>query len=230
MFRQWMAAEQFYTFTLPAIAIAMIILSGVYLFILIYTDRKTRAQKIGHLVFFSLLTPALVYGLWAHQSHNFWLDQNDYIHPGIRDRATIFGMETHEDPAIASAYRRSESLGENLTQLEMYEDEEVTRDFPYTYVGSNGSQHYFSHGEDDAYTFRLDGVVHWSEDSNYLIGREHRLVDEQFEDIGFYNEHHIIFEALHLTDDEQEVDPSRMENYYSVTDMIGGWLFGRQFY
>lgn len=230
MFEKWVAAERFYTFSMPLVVIFMVIFIGVYLFVLIYTDRGTKASKVGNLIFFSLLLIAVVYSGAGHLSHRNWLSQNDYIHPGIRDRSMILGMETTEDPAIVNAYRRSATLGENLSSLDLYDSELVTRSFPYDYIGSRGNQHYFTYGESDDFVFRMDGLVYFSEDENELIGYEYRLTDERFEEIGFYNEHHVIFEALYLTEEEKEVDTSLAQSPESVTNMIGGWLFGRQFY
>lgn len=230
MFENWMAAERFYTLFMPLVVIFFVLFISVYLFVLIYTDRGTKANKIGHIVFFSLLFIGIGYSVVGHLTHSSWLGQNDYIHPGIRDRSTILGYETTEDPSIVNVYRRSDTLGDNLSSLNMYESEQVTRSFPYNYIGSRENQHFFSYGENDDFIFRLDGLVYWSADENRLIGNEYRLTDERFESIGFYNEHHVIFEALYLSEEERPVDNSLTHSTESVTSMISGWLFGRQFY
>ena len=231
MFEEWMAAERFYTFFMPLVVLIMVLTISVYMFVLIYTERGTKASKVGSLIFFSLLVIAVGYSAVGHLTHRTWLSQNDYIHPGIRDRATIIGFETSEDPAIVNAYRRSATLGENLGNLDMYDSERVTRSFPYEYIGSlGGDQHYFTYGETDEFVFRMDGQVYWSEEEDMLVGHEYRLTDERFEDIGFYNEHQVIFDALYLTVEEKEVDTDLTHSPETVTNMIGGWLFGRQFY
>lgn len=230
MFEEWMAAERFYTFFIPLVVIFMVLFVSVYIFVLIYTEKGTKASKIGNRIFFSLLILAVAYSAVGHLTHRGWLSQNEYIHPGVRDRATILGLETTEDPAIVNAYRRSATLGENLTALDMYESARVTRGFHYDYIGSRDNQHYFTYGETDEFIFRMDGEVNWSEDENRLIGNEYRLTDERFLDIGFYNEHQVIFEVLHLTEEEKEVETDMTQSPESVTNMIGGWLFGRQFY
>lgn len=230
MFEEWMAAERFYTLFMPLVVIFMVLFISAYLFVLIYTNRGTKANKIGHLIFFSLLLIAVGYGFFGHLSHQNWLSQNDYIHPGVRERSTILGYETSEDPAIVNAYRRSATLGDNLAGLEMYESEEVTRSFPYEYIGSRGDQHFFTYGESEEFVFRMDGLVYWSEEEDMLVGQEYRLTDERFIDIGFYNEHQVIFEALYLTEEEKEVDTELTQSPENVSNMIGGWLFGRQFY
>jgi len=113
----------------------------------------------------------------------------------------------------------------------MYEAEQVTIPFSYTYAGSQESNHYFTYGDEDQYVFTLQGDINWTDGERELVGFEFRLVDERFEDIGFYNEPDIIFDSLSLPESEQQaLSDIDTNGALSINDMIGGWNFGRQFY
>jgi len=231
MYSFWMKAEQFYTFTMPLAIIVLLLLAVVYVFVLSYADPNKPYRKNITRGFFGLVLVSLLYFGWGHATYSHWVDQNEYISPGIRSRETILGIETTEDPAIVRAYRRSDSLKENLLALDMYEAEKVSRPFAYTYAGSTESTHYFTYGDEEQFVFKLQGELNWTDGERELVGYAFQLTDERFADIGFYNEPDIIFDSLSLpTSDQTELGEVDTNNAIPINDMIGGWNFGRQFY
>lgn len=231
MYAFWMRAEQFYTYWMPLVVIVLLFLAIVFVFAYSYLDPNKPVRKYVTLSYLGLIGISLVYFLWGHLTYNYWVEQNEYITPGIRSYQTILGIETSEDPSIVRSYRRSGSLKDNLLALEMYEAEQVTRPFDYTYAGSQESNHYFTYGDEDQYVFTLQGEINWTDNERELVGFEFRLTDERFADIGFYNEPDIIFDSLSLPESEQkELSDIDINDALSINDMIGGWNFGRQFY
>ncbi|SFC61137.1 hypothetical protein SAMN04488102_11325 [Alkalibacterium subtropicum] len=231
MYAYWMRAEQFYTFTMPLIVMVLLFLAIVFVFAYSYTDPKKPARKYVTRGYLGLIGLCALYFIWGHLTYDHWVEQNEYITPGIRPYQTIVGIRTSEDPSIVRAYRRSDTLKENLLALDMYEAERVTRPFDYTYAGSMGNTHYFTYGDEDQYVFALQGEINWTESERELIGYEFSLTDERFEDIGFYNAPDIIFDSLSLPKSERkELADIDTNDALSINDMIGDWNFGRQFY
>lgn len=173
----------------------------------------------------------MVYFVFGHLRYNYWIEQNDYINPGIRSSQTILGIETSEDPSIVKTYRRSGTLKENLKALKMYESKKVSIPFSYDYAGSNENNHYFTYGKNSQYVFILQGKINWTKKKRELVGFEFSLTDERFKDIGFYSEPNIIFDSLSLPETEQRVLADiDVNDALSINEMISGWNFGRQFY
>ncbi|MER2063658.1 MAG: hypothetical protein ABS873_03345 [Alkalibacterium sp.] len=231
MYQTWMRAEQFYTFTMPLIVLILLLLAIIFVFAYSYMDPKQTHRGYVTKGFFGLVGLSLLYFLWGHVSYNYWIEQNEYITPGIRTHQSILGIELSESPAIVRSYRRSNSLKDNLMALDMYEAEKISRPFTYTYAGSSENNHYFTYGDEDQYVFTLQGQINWTEGERELVGYAFQLTDERFADIGFYDEPDIIFESLSLPRSEQaEVLDVNTNDAISITEMIGGWNFGRQFY
>lgn len=231
MYSLWIKAEQFYTFTMPLIIIILLFSVVIYVFIYSYADPNKPMRKYLSRGYIGLILASLLYFVWGHFTYNYWVEQNEYITPGIRSYQTILGIETSEDPSIVRAYRRSNSLKDNLLALDMYVAERVSTPFNYTYAGSQEANHYFTYGDEDQYVFKLQGDINWTDNDRELVGYEFRLTDDRFEDIGFYNEPDIIFDSLSLPESEQR-DLADIDTFeaISITEMIGGWNFGRQFY
>lgn len=231
MYSFWIRAEHFYTFIMPIVIVVLLFLALVYVFVYSYADPNKPYRKYITWGYLGLIVFSLLYFVWGHFTYNQWVEQHDYITPGIRSHATILGIETYEDPAIVRSYRRSGSLKDNLLALDMYEAERVTLPFSYTYAGSSENNHYFTYGDEDQYVFTLQGDINWTEDERELVGFQFRLTDDRFEDIGFYNEPDIIFDSLSLPESEQkELADINTNDAISINEMIGGWNFGRQFY
>lgn len=231
MYQNWMRAEQFYTFTMPLLLVILLFLAIVFVFAYSYMDPNKPHRSYVTKGYLSLIGVIVLYFVWGHVSYNYWVEQHEYITPGIRSHATILGIEISESPAIVRSYRRSGSLKENLLALDMYESETVSIPFTYTYAGSQENNHYFTYGDEDQYVFTLQGDINWTDSERELVGLEFTLTDERFEDIGFYNEPDIIFDSLSLPESEQkELSDIDTNDALSINEMIGGWNFGRQFY
>lgn len=232
MYSFWVNAERFYTFIMPVIVLMLLFLVVVYIFIYSYADPRRPFRKKITRGYLGLILVSLLYFAWGHFTYNEWVNQNEYINPGIRSHASILGIETSEDPSIVRAYRRSNSLKENLLALSMYEATEVTRPFPYDYAGSTESNHYFTYGDENQYIFKMQGEINWTDDERELVGYEFRLTDDRFVDLGFYNEPDTIFDSLSLPESEQKElsDAIDVNEAISIMEMIPGWNFGRQFY
>ncbi|GEK91098.1 hypothetical protein [Alkalibacterium kapii] len=231
MYESWIRAEQFYTFMIPLIIIVLLFLTIVFVLAFSYTEPGQRKRKVITLSYLALLGISAAYFIYGHLSCNDWIEQNEHIDPGVRASQTILGIETREDPTIVKAYRRSDSLKENLLALDMYEAEEVTRPFDYDYAGAKGDNHYFTYGKEDQYVFILQGEIDWSENQRELKGIKFTLTDKRFGNIGFYSEPDVVFDSLSLPKSEQrELGDVDLNSAISINEMISGWNFGRQFY
>lgn len=231
MYSFWMKAERFYTFTMPLIIIILLFLVVAYVFVYSYADPNKPLRKYVTWGYLGLILISGLYFVWGQFTYDRWVEQNEYITPGIRSQSSILGIKTYEDPAIVKVYRRSNSLKENLLALDMYEAEKVSTPFPYTYAGSQEANHYFTYGDEDQFVFKMQGELNWTEDERELVGFEFRLTDERFEDIGFYNEPDTIFDSLSLPESEKRaLTDLDIYDAIPITEMISGWNFGRQFY
>lgn len=231
MYEAWVRAEAFYTLTMPILIAVLLICLITYILIYSYTEPKKKARQIANRSILVLFLLGSVYFVWGHTRYNDWIAQNNYINPGVRKHTYILGMQSDEDPAMIGVYQRSDSLPRNLNALMMYEREERSIPFSYTYLGHDGGLHYFAYGEDDQYAFTYQGDIRWTEEERAIHGWEYYLVDERFEEIGFINGFDIIFSGLSLPDSEQGALDSLDTNYIvPIEEMYGGWIFGRQFY
>lgn len=229
MYAFWLEAERFYTFTMPVIVIILLVLVFGYVFVYSYTEKGQKSRRLITRSFGLLILICLGYFIYGHMEYGYWVEQNDYIHPGIREYSYILGIQTDEEPAIVQAYQRSSSLNENLSELDMYEPEYVVQSFSYRYLGSQEGTHYFSFGEDDQYAFRIRGDINWTESEREINGWSFNLTDERFESIGFTSRFDIIFDSLSLPEDEQR-DLESLSNYQvmPIRDVFSGWIFGNQ--
>ncbi|OJF90305.1 hypothetical protein [Alkalibacterium sp. 20] len=231
MYSFWMKAERFYTFTMPLIIIILLFLIIAYVFVYSYADPNKPMRKYVTRGYLGLILASILYFAWGQSTYNHWVEQNEYITPGIRSHSSILGIETSEDPAIVKAYRRSNSLKDNLLELDMYEAEKVSIPFSYAYAGSQEANHYFTYGDEDQFVFKMQGEINWTEEERELVGFAFSLTDERFEEIGFYNEPDTIFDSLSLPESEQrELTDIDIHDAVPITEMISGWNFGRQFY
>ncbi|MDZ7836393.1 MAG: hypothetical protein U5K84_14690 [Alkalibacterium sp.] len=99
------------------------------------------------------------------------------------------------------------------------------------YAGSTETTHYFTYGDEEQFVFKLQGELNWTDGERELVGYAFQLTDERFADIGFYNEPDIIFDSLSLpASDQTELIDVDTNDAIPITEMIGGWNFGRQFY
>ena len=231
MYDAWVRAEAFYTLTMPILIVLLLICLIAYILIYSYTEPKKKARKLANKSMTVLLLVGAGYFAWGHTRYNEWIAQNDYLNPGIRAFSFILGMQTNEDPAMVRLYRRTGSLPENLDALEMYEGEERSFPFGYTYMGYEGGLHYFSYGDDNQYAFTYQGDIQWTEEERAIQGWDYRLVDDRFEQLGFMNDFDIIFKAILLPESEKrELDAVDTAYVVTIEEMYEGWLFGRQFY
>ncbi|WP_161878486.1 hypothetical protein [Alkalibacterium sp. MB6] len=231
MYSFWIRAEQFYTLIMPVLAVFLLILLIAYIMLISYTEKGKPNRRWAHRVFFGILGLSALVGLVGHYQNQYWLEQNEFVTPGIREFNYVLGYRNNEDASIVRSYRRSSNLAEQLSFLDMYEGERTTRPFDYPYLGSEGNVHYFTYGEDNQYVFTYQGDIHWTEDERELVGWRYHLTDGRFEELGFHNEFDIIFDSLSLPKEEQK-ELEEYDAYTAVTieEMIGGWNFGRQFY
>ncbi|MCC5894013.1 MAG: hypothetical protein JJU16_00995 [Alkalibacterium sp.] len=229
MYSFWMDAERFYTFTMPIVVIVLLVMAFVYVFVMSYTEKDQQSRGVITGWFGLMLLISLGYFIYGHLEYNAWVEQNDYIHPGIRKHSYILGIQTDEDDQLVQAFQRASSLYGNLTELDMYEAEKVTLPFSYEYLGSQEDTHYFSFGEDDQYAFRIRTSVNWTEDVREIQGWRFKLTDDRFEPIGFTREFDFFFDSLYLPADEQrELQDLSGFQMISTGDMFSGWIFGDQ--
>lgn len=230
MYETWLKAEAFYTLTMPILVLVFLFLLIVYILAYSYTDPRKKARKIATRSFLILIICSGSYFVWGHAKYNAWVEANEYINPGIREHTYIMGMKSPEDPSMVRVYRRSNALYKNVSALEMYTGEKVQRDFVYPYLGSRGEVHYFAYGDEEQYAFTYRGDIEWTDDERVMNGWRFNLIDDQFEEIGFYNEFDIIFESIALKRDEQkELDAVNTAYVVTIEEMFAGWIFDMQF-
>ncbi|TVP89636.1 hypothetical protein [Alkalibacterium sp.] len=229
MFEFWIEAERFYTFIMPVVIIAYVFLIGVIILIYTYAERIKLRRRVTVITVLTATLLASGYFLFGHFQYRQWVQQNDFIHPGIREYSYILGIRTDEDRGLVRVFRRSSNIYGQMSELDMYEARTVEEDFPYNYLGSRDSTHYFSFGEDEQFAFRIRGDVTWTEDRRELVGTEFHLTDERFETIGFVPYSAPIFETVYLPEEEQR-ELVNLSDYQivSVSRLYAEWIFPNQ--
>lgn len=221
-------AEQFYTTTLPAIFIALMVLLFIVLFVFIYNSPKSKLFRYTMLFYLLCIVGSAIYGMWGHRQYSSWHDQSQYIHPGIRSFDFTLKMRSIEDPSLVQTLRKSTSLRHNLSHLEIYEDEIVTQPFDYDYLGQQGDRHYFAISEYNVFYVRID--VDTSPDPTYIEARRYRLTDERFEELGFYNEHELIVDRIVVNEEEYQNAANEWPlQARSIGEFDIGLNFGQQY-
>lgn len=228
MFEVWIEMERFYTFALPLLALIFLFLLLVYIFVYSYTQKGQLFRKWATGIFLTFLIASASYLVSGHIGNSHWLEQNNYITPGIRSHTYILGMQSDEDPELVRYFGQSGTLSERLSALDMYQAEEVSEPFPYTYIGTRDRTHYFAFGENERFAFRIRGEVTWHAPESVIRGRRYQLTDERFTSIGFVQSDRITFESLSLAEAEQEPDDLSAYQMVEVQNVYGSWIFSDQ--
>lgn len=229
MYEFWIEAERFYTFTMPIIIISYIVLIGLIILVYTYADRIKLRRRVTTIILMTATLLSAGYFVFGHIQYREWVHQNEFIHPGIRDHSYILGIQTDEDTALVRQFRRSSNIYGQMTALDMYEASFLAVDFPYTYLGSRDTTHYFSFGEEEQFAFRIRGELIWTEDRRELAGIEFHLTDDRFESIGFVPQSAPILEAVYLPEKEQ-TELVNLSDYQlvSVSRLYAEWIFPNQ--
>lgn len=98
MYAFWMRAERFYTFWMPLIIILLLFLAIVFVFAYSYMDPRKASRKYVTWGYLGLIALGAVYFFFGHLEYRYWIEQNDYISPGIRSFETILGDRDHRRP------------------------------------------------------------------------------------------------------------------------------------
>lgn len=230
MYEFWIEAERFYTLIMPAVIIAYVFLIGLIILVYAYAERIKLRRRVTSIIILTATLLAAGYFAFGHFQYREWIQQNEFIHPGIREYSYIFGIRTDEDRGLVRLFRRSSNIYTQMTELDMYESDPLEIEFPYTYLGSRDSTHYFSFGEDEQFAFRIRGELSWTEDDRReMTGTEFYLTDDRFESIGFVPQSAPIFETLYLPEEEQR-ELSNLSDYQlvSVSRLYAEWIFPNQ--
>lgn len=229
MYEFWIEAERFYTFTMPVVMIAYVFLIGLIILVYTYAERIKLRRRVTTVTIATATILAAVYFAVGHFQYRNWIQQNEFIHPGIREHSYILGIRTDEDSALVRQFRRSSNIYNQMTELDMYESKPVEEDFPYAYLGSRDSTHYFSFGEDEQFAFRIRGELSWTDERREISGTQFSLTDDRFDSIGFVPQSAPIFETLYLPEDEQR-ELTNLSDYQlvSVSRLYAEWIFPNQ--
>lgn len=227
-FEFWINAERFYTFLLPYLGVALALGLIVLFFVLSYAGPKSKSKKYAWVVYGSSLAVVITYGVWGHIRYQDWLVENESITPGIRTHEMFMGFRSVEENEVIRLSRESASLGAYLSQSTLYDAETVSEPFDYKYLGSTENDvHYFEY--EDERVIHVRGSVEFTGEATYLEGAEYHLVDEQFEEIGFINDHDIIFERVVINEQDAEEAPQEWAHVtQSIEDIFTEWHFGSQ--
>ena len=229
MYESWIEAERFYTLFMPWTIIGLAVLVFVYIFIYSYTAKGQKLRKGINLSVISILLLSLLYFVFGHLRYSFWVEQNEYIHPGIREYTYILGIRSDEDRQVIRAQRQSPSLYRQLNALEKYEADARVQPMIYDYLGSRDDTHYFSFGDEDQYAFRIRGTVEWTQGEREVHGWQFRLTDDRFETLGFAKDFDIIFDVLLLPETEQR-ELADLSDYRmtAISEVYPNWIFPNQ--
>lgn len=223
----WIRAERFYSVILPYLGIALALGLIVLFFVFTYAAPKSKTKKYGWIIYTGCVVAALLYGMWGHRQYQEWLIENEFVTPGTRTFERFMGFRREEDDEVVRLYRESSSLGDVLSQSTLYEAQTVVEPLEYRYLGSNENNvHYFEH--DDERVIHIRGEADFTGEETYLEGAEYHLVDERFEEIGFLNDHDVMFERVIINEQEAEEAPQEWHHVTQpIEDIFTGWHFGR---
>lgn len=229
MYEFWIAAERFYTFILPVVVIVYVVLIGLIILVYTYAERIKLRRHVTTITIMTATLLAAGYFVLGHFQYRDWIQQNEFIHPGIREHSYILGIQSDEDSALVRQFRRSANIYDQMTELDMYESKPVEEDFPYAYLGSRENTHYFSFGEDEQFAFRIRGELSWTDGRREITGTKFSLTDDRFESIGFVPQSAPIFETLYLPEHEER-ELTNLSDYQlvSVSRLYAEWIFPSQ--
>lgn len=232
MYTNWIEAERFYTFIMPIIVMIFLILTSLYVMAFTHLKKGTVIRKVLHGGYFLFVAGSVGYFVNGHMTYDYWVEQNEYINPGIRDVTYFLGWRNEEEPETVSMHREATAdwMFEDLKELDMYESEIISEPFNFTYLGSESDTYYFSFGEEDDYVFRIRGEVKWNDRTNEIKGWNFSLKDEQFETIGFQNKFNYTFQSLSITEEQKELERDNTETVIQIMDVYQDWIFSDQRY
>lgn len=149
----WVAAERFYTFTLPVLVLVLGIGFIVACFVFFYAPPGETIKRNTVVIALAVLVLAGGYTWWGHDRYADLLTVNESITPGIRTYRMLFGIENHEDREMVELSQESSRLGQYLAELDYYEAERVTLELEYDYIGNQSDTHYFAINDRNACKF-----------------------------------------------------------------------------
>ncbi|MDZ7835486.1 MAG: hypothetical protein U5K84_09420 [Alkalibacterium sp.] len=231
LFSDWIDAERFYTFIIPSILVIFLIMLLFYVIVFTYLKKGTKLRKNVNAALLVLMFASVLYFIGGHINYRYWVEQNDYINPGIREYSYLFGIRNEEEPETVEIYKNSDELYSNLSSLNMYESHQISQSFDYTYYGSQSGTHYFLFGEEEEYVFRIRGEINWTGGHKEMTGQVFHLSDDRYQDIGFIPEFNTIFESVSLPENEQrEIGSLKEYQVVEIEDVFSDWVFSNQRY
>ncbi|WP_208559400.1 hypothetical protein [Marinilactibacillus kalidii] len=228
MYEFWIKAERFYTTIMPMILLILSVAMIVGLFMFYYTEKRSKKRKVMGISLILLFLGSAMFSFWGHDTYGFWLEQFNYINPGVRSQKKIMGTVIVENPSLVSNYQGVD-LSDHYQSLEMYQREEVRQAINHPYLGELNGRHYFAIGKEEQYAFWYRGDVAFTQEKSYMQGTQFRLNDPRFEQLGFTPITPNYLETIYINQEEadqaKDEFPSKVLPFSSgISDWITGAL------
>jgi len=195
----WNNAERFYELWFIVLGVLIFLLLMSILFTWMYAKKEKR-KRYTLISLVEIGVFALV-GFLGHMRYQPYLEQAALINPMIRDRQPTMTGYTYYGKYERNFFSQLNDL-ESLREMELYEEERVTE--PVTYLGAGEYFYYFERQDGDM--FKQSRQVEFSEsaDQARLVGSRFRLIDNEFQKIGFQSPENVMFEHIEIPRSEEE--------------------------
>lgn len=225
----WLQAELFYeTVTLVlSIIVLLLFICAIFLKSIQTREVKTNQTK-NNKIFWSLITTAsimTVIGIGAHLYYRPYLDEIPYVNALVRDRyREFFGYVPYSTSELE--YYQNLNHIEALRASDLYEESEEMQIVEF--VGINNTLHYFKNERGDLFQMSQINVDYVdSINESRLVGSRFKLVNQEFENIGFRNPPFIMFKRFEVPSDqvEKSFKPDNPNDVQNSTYAHPDWVF-----